>query len=215
MSDPGVLLAEVDAPTRAGIRLVLEASGFAICAEPVDAGAAVETALRERPQICLVDENLPGGSIAAIDAISRGLPETKLLVLTESEEPRSLLGAIRAGASGFVRKDVDPSRLPATLRGVLAGEAALSRRLSLRVLESLRRRERGRTAAHAPGRRSVTDRELEVLELMADGLRTSEIAQRLSVAEVTVRRHRSSAMDKLGAADRAAAIEVLTGRSRR
>ena len=215
MSDPRVLLAEVDAPTRAGIRLVLEASGFAICAEPVDAGAAVETALRERPQICLVDENLPGGSIAAIDAISRGLPETKLLVLTESEEPRSLLGAIRAGASGFVRKDVDPSRLPATLRGVLAGEAALSRRLSLRVLESLRRRERGRTAAHAPGRRSVTDRELEVLELMADGLRTSEIAQRLSVAEVTVRRHRSSAMDKLGAADRAAAIEVLTGRSRR
>ena len=216
MSDiPRVLLAEADAPTRAGIRLVLEADGFAICAEPVDADAAVETAMRERPQICLVDENLPGGSVAAIDAISRGLPEARLLVLTAAEEPRSLLGAIRAGASGFVRKDVDPARLPATLRGVLAGEAALSRRLALRVLESLRRRERGRTAAHAPGRRSVTDRELEVLELVTECLRTSEIAHRLSVAEVTVRRHRSSAMDKLGVADRAAAIEVLTGRSRR
>jgi DNA-binding NarL/FixJ family response regulator len=212
---PRVLLAEADAPTRAGIRLLLEGDGFEICAEPVDADAAVAAALRERPHICLVDEDLPGGSVAAMDAISRGLPETSLLVLTGSEEPRSLLGAVGAGASGFVRKDVDPVRLPATLRGVLAGEAALSRRLALRVLESLRRRQRGRTAAHAPGRRSVTDRELEVLELMTEGLRTSEIAQRLSVAEVTVRRHRSSAMDKLGVADRAAALEVLTGRSRR
>ena len=216
MSDiPRVLLAEADAPTRAGIRLVLEADGFAICAQPVDADTAVESAMRERPQICLVDENLPGGSLPAMDAISRELPETRLLVLTAAEEPRSLLGAIGAGTSGFVRKDVDPSRLPATLRGVLAGEAALSRRLALRVLESLRRRERGRTAAHAPGRRSVTDRELEVLELMTEGLRTSEIAQRLALAEVTVRRHRSSAMDKLGVTDRAEAIEVLTGRSRR
>ena len=85
-----------------------------------------------------------------VTAISHGLPQAKRLVLTTSEELRSLLGAVRAGASGFVRKDMNPSRLPATLRGVMAGEAALSRRLALRVLESLRRRERGRTAAPRP-----------------------------------------------------------------
>lgn len=209
-----VLLAEPDAPTRTGIRLALEEAGFAVCGEPLSAGAAVETAMRERPGLCLVDEGLPGGCLVAVDAIYQRVAETKLVVLTGSEEPPSLLSAIRAGASGFVRKDLDPARLPATLRGVMAGEAALSRRLTFRLLESLRTRERGRSAPTTPGGPSMTDRELEVLELMAEGLRTSEIAASLSIAEVTVRRHVSSAVGKLGVADRAAAIAVLTGRSR-
>ena len=209
-----VLLAEPDAPTRAGIRLALEAAGFAVCAEPLSVRAAVEAAVRERPDLCLLDEALPGGSLVAVDAIYQRVPESKLIVLTQSEEPPSLLAAIRAGASGFVRKDLDPTRLPATLRGVVSGEAALSRRLVFRLLESLRTRERGRSAPTTPGGPSMTDRELEVLELMAEGLRTSEIAATLSIAEVTVRRHVSSAVGKLGVADRAAAIAVLTGRSR-
>lgn len=209
-----VLLAEPDAPTRAGIRLALEADGFIVCGEPLGVGAAVEAAMRERPDLCLVDEGLPGGCLVAVDAIYGRVPESKLVVLTQSEEPPSLLAAIRAGASGFVRKDLDPTRLPATLRGVVAGEAALSRYLTFRLLESLRTRERGRSAPTTPGGPSMTDRELEVLELMAEGLRTSEIAVSLSIAEVTVRRHVSSAVGKLGVADRAAAIAVLTGRSR-
>lgn len=208
-----VLLAEPDAPTRAGIRLALEADGFEICAEPVDASAAIEIAVRERPDVCLIGEGLRGGAIVAVDAIYRRLPDTKLVMLTDCEEPQSLLAAIRAGASGYVRTDLDPSRLPATIRGVLAGEAALSRRLTFRLFESLRTRERGRSAPTAPGGPSMTDRQLEVLELMAEGLRTSEIAPRLSITEVTVRRHVSSAIAKLGVADRAAAIGVLTGRS--
>lgn len=209
-----VLLAEPDAPTRAGIRMALEAEAFVVCGEPLGAGAAVETAVRERPDVCLVAEVLPGGPLVAIDAIYHRVPECKLVMLTESEEPPSLLAAIRAGASGFVRKDLDPTRLPATLRGVVAGEAALSRRLTFRLLETLRTRERGRSAPTTPGGPSMTDRELEVLELMAEGLRTSEIAASLSIAEVTVRRHVSSAVGKLGVADRVAAIAVLTGRSR-
>ena len=207
-----VLLAEPDAPTRAGIGLALEADAFEICAEPQDASAAIENALRDRPDVCLIDEDLRGGAIAAVDAICRRLPNTKLVMLTDREEPRSLLAAIRAGAVGYVRTDLDPSRLAATIRGVLAGEAAISRRLMVRVLESLRTRERGRSAPTTPGGPSMTDRELEVLELMAEGLRTSEIAGRLSIAEATVRRHVSSAVTKLGVADRAAAIGVLTGR---
>jgi len=209
-----VLLAEPDAPTRVGIRMALEASGFEISGEPVDARTAIETALHEKPDVCLIDEGLRGGAVAAIDAIFRRLPETKLIILTESEEPRSLLPAIRAGAVGFVRKDLDPTRLPATIRGVMAGEAALSRRLTFRLLENLRTRERGRSAPTKPGGPSVTDRELEVLELMTEGLRTSEIAGQLLISEVTVRRHVSSAVAKLGVPDRAAAISVLSGRSR-
>ena len=209
-----VLLAEPDDPTRTGIRFELQDAGFAVCGEPLTAGAAVQTALRERPDVCLVAEVLSGGALVAVDAIYQRVPESKLVMLTESEEPPSLLAAIRAGASGFVRKDLDPARLPATLRGVIAGEAALSRRLTFRLLETLRTRERGRSAPTTPGGPSMTDRELEVLELMAEGLRTSEIAASLSIAEVTVRRHVSSAVGKLGVADRAAAIAVLTGRSR-
>lgn len=82
-----------------------------------------------------------------------------------------------------------------------------------RLLDSLRTRERGRSGPTTVGGPSMTDRQLEVLELMAEGLRTSEIAPRLSITEVTVRRHVSSAVAKLGVADRAAAIGVLTGRS--
>jgi DNA-binding NarL/FixJ family response regulator len=206
-----VLLAEPDAPTRAGIRLALEAGGFEICAEPLDASAAIESALRGQPHVCLVDEDLRGGAIVAVDAIFRRLPDTKLVMLTDREEPASLLAAIRAGALGFVRTDIDPSRLAATIRGVLAGEAAMSRRLMVPLLESLRTRERGRSAPTTPGGPPMTDRQLEVLELMAEGLRTSEIAPRLSIAEATVRRHVSSAVTRLGVADRAAAITVLTG----
>lgn len=209
-----VLLAEADAPTRAGIGFALEADGFVVCGEALSAGAAVKDAVRELPDICLVDEALPGGALVAVDAIYQRIPASKLVMLTESEEPPSLLAAIRAGAAGFVRKDLDPTRLPATLRGVVAGEAALSRHLTFRLLESLRTRERGRSAPTTPGGPSMTDRELEVLELMAEGLRTSEIAASLSIAEVTVRRHVSSAVAKLGVADRAAAIAMLTGRSR-
>jgi DNA-binding NarL/FixJ family response regulator len=213
-TDVCVLIAEPDAPTRAGIRMALEAAGLRICGEPLDARSATEVAVQEKPDVCLIDEALRGGALVAVDAIFRRLPETKLIMLTESEEPRSFLPSIRAGAVGYVRKDLDPTRLPATIRGVLDGEAALSRRLTYRLLESLRTRERGRSAPTTPGGPSITDRELEVLELMTEGLRTSQIAAQLSISEVTVRRHVSSVVAKLGVQDRAAAIAVLTGRSR-
>ena len=209
-----VLLAEPDAPTRMGIRLALEAENFEVCGQPQDARSAIADAMQARPPVCLIDERLPGGALVAVDAIYRGLPHAKLLVLTESDEPRGLLAALRAGASGYLRKDIDPARLPATIRGVLDGEAALSRRQTWVLVEALRRRERGRSAPTTPGGPSITDRELEVLELMTEGLRTSEIAVRLAISEVTVRRHISSVITKLGVPDRGAAIAVLTGRVR-
>ena len=211
---PRVLVAEPDAAVRVGIRMALEADGLEICAEPLDAGSAVEAATSERPSVCLIDDALPGGALVAVDAIFRACPDVKHILLTEIEEPNSLLAAVRAGAVGFLRKDLDPGRFPATVRGVIAGEAALSRRLTCLLAESYRMRERGRATPTRAGGPSLTDRELEVLELMTEGLRTSEIAARLWIAEVTVRRHVSSLMTKLEVEDRTAAISVLSGRSR-
>ena len=209
-----VLLAEPDTPTRVGIRLALEAAGIDVCCEPLDATSAAAEAWTEKPMVCLIDDALAGGALVALDAINLRMPEVKLLLLTESEQPRNLLSAIRAGASGYLRKDLDPTRIAATIHGVLNGEAALSRTMTMTLIDALRRRDRGRSAPTTPGGPSMTDREFEVLELMTEGLRTSEISERLSISEVTVRRHVSSAVSKLGVADRSAAIAVLSGRSR-
>ncbi|MGH2941960.1 MAG: LuxR C-terminal-related transcriptional regulator [Solirubrobacteraceae bacterium] len=210
MSEPiAVLLAEPDAPTRSGIRVVLEDAGFVICAEPVDSAAALDAALDCRPAICLVADRLAGGAVAALHDIYRRLPGCKLVLLTDSDDPVVLFAAVRAGACGCVRKDRDPRRLPDTLRGVLAGEAALSRVMTFVLLERWRTRERGRALATVPGASAITDRELDVLELMAEGSHTSEIAARLSISDVTVRRHAASVVAKLGVEGRAGAIRVL------
>jgi two-component system nitrate/nitrite response regulator NarL len=172
---------------------------------------ASRSAPRRGPAICLLAEQLPGGAIAALSDIYGRLPDTKLVLLTESDDPVTLFAAVRAGACGYVRKDRDPRRLPDTLRGVLGGEAALSRVMSYVLLERWRTRERGRTLATVPGASAITDRELDVLELMAEGSHTSEIAARLSISDVTVRRHAASVVAKLGVEDRAGAVAVLKG----
>ena len=146
-----VLLADPDAPTRAGIRVALEDGGFDVCAEPADAGAALQAALRERPEVCLVDMRLPGGAIDAVEAISDRLPSTKFVLLGDSGEEREVLAAVMAGASGYLDKNMAPKRLLATVRGVLNGEAALSRRTTHLVLEAFRSRERGRRLPSSPG----------------------------------------------------------------
>lgn len=209
-----VLLADPDAPTRAGIRVALEAGGFEVCAEPADAGTALQAALRERPEVCLVDMNLPGGALDVVEAIADRLPTTKFVLLGDSGEERAVLAAVMAGASGYLDKDMAPKRLLATVRGVLDGEAGLSRRTTHLVLEAFRSRERGRRLPSSPGQQPLTPREFEALELLAKGMGTTEVAGALSISEVTVRRHVQSVVAKLGVADRKAAVAALLERSR-
>jgi DNA-binding NarL/FixJ family response regulator len=208
-----ILIAEPDEPTRVGLRLALEDHGFTVCAEPVDAGSVMSAAASEQPAVCLIDEALPGGSLVAVNWILTRLPTVKVILLTDAEEPATLLSSIRAGASGYLRTDLGSSRLPATVRGVLDGEAAMSRRLTYRLMEALRTRSRGRMTPTRPGGPSISDRELDVLEHLTEGLGTGEIALRMSISQVTVRRHISSAMAKLGVKDRAAALKLLSGRA--
>jgi DNA-binding NarL/FixJ family response regulator len=205
-----VLIADDHPPTRAGVRIALEGGGFEICAEAGDAHSAIEAALRERPDVCLLDIHMPGDGIHAAEAISHELPDAAVVMLTVSREDTDLFDALRAGASGYLLKDIDPARLPLALHGVLEGEAALPRQLVALLIEEFRERRRRRRIP-LRGRRhaELTDREWEVLQLMRHGAGTEEIAGRLFISPVTVRTHVSAILRKLHVQTREAAIELL------
>jgi DNA-binding NarL/FixJ family response regulator len=205
-----VLVADDHAPTRAVVRSALESEGFRVCAEAADARAAVETALRVRPNVCLLDIRMPGSGVAAADVISAKLPETAIVMLTVSHDETDFFDALRAGAAGYLLKDTDPRELPRLLRSVLAGEGALSPSLVGKLIEEFRERGRRRRLP-LTGSRGVelTSREWEVLDLLRQGLTTGEIARRLFIAEVTVRTHVSAILRKLRVPDRRSALELL------
>ncbi len=210
---PRVLLADPDVPTRAGLRIVLEAGGFAVAGEAADVAAAVRLAAAERPDLALVAAELPGGGLEAIRHIAAGVPGTRLIVLTGHPGGEELVDAVLAGAVGYLSRDTGLERLPAILRAVLAGEAALPRRHSRTLVEALRGRHARRGLFAERTGVALTDREWEVLELLAAERSTGEIAHRLGISVVTARRHISSLVGKLGVDDRCAAIELMRSRS--
>lgn len=207
MSEPRafrVLVADDHDPTRYDVRTALEGDvRFSVCAEAADAATAVEAAVRERPDLCLLDIRMPGGGVAAAWEISARLPEAKVVMLTVSQDDRDLFAALRAGASGYLLKEMDPALLPEALARVLRGEAALDSSLLARVVAEFRDRSarRRRPVADASDTR-LTSREWQVLELLRQGLSTSEIARRLVLSPVTVRTHVNSILRKLRVSDR-------------
>jgi DNA-binding NarL/FixJ family response regulator len=205
-----VLIADDHAPTRAGVRSALGDGGFTVVAEANRADAAVEGALRERPDVCVLDINMPGGGIAAAARVTEQLPDTAVVMLTVSREDEDLFASLRAGALGYLLKDMDPGRLAAALRGVLSGEAALPRALVARVIGEFRAAER-RPSLPLVRRRGakLTAREWEVLELLREHLTTAQIAHRLGLSDVTVRRHVSSILAKLRVPDRRAMARLF------
>ena len=211
-----VVLADDHVPTRAGVRLALEASGFTILAECADADSAVAAVLRHRPDLILLALFLPGGGLAATRQIHEQMPETTIVILTASPSDEDRFEAFVAGASGYLLKDdTSAERLPAALRSVLAGEAALPRAVEKRLIEEFRtlrdlKSSRFHLLRRTGPRAGLTDREGEVLDLIAEGLSTPVVARRLGISDVTVRRHISSAVHKLGATDRRTAVERLS-----
>jgi len=191
-----------------GARLALERGGFEVCAEAESAQDAIAAAGRESPDVCLIDVDLAGGGIHAVEEIARRLPGTAIVVFTESERPSDFFDAIRAGASGYLLMDADPDRLPQALRAVVNGEAALPRHLVPLLIEEYRKLGGYRSLMTRRGA-ELTNREAEVLGLMAESLTTQEIAERLSIEPVTVRTHVSSILKKLQVSSRHDALKLL------
>ena len=203
-------MADDHPPLRASVRRALEEHGFEVCAEVANAADSVAAAEHEQPDVCVLDVHMPGNGIAAAARIAARVPETAIVMLTVSDSDEDLFDALRAGAQGYLLKDMDPARLALALEGVLAGEAALPRALVARVLDEFRARRRRRRLLLPGGRGStLTDREWETLELLAEGLSTAEAAERLLVAPVTVRRHAASIVRKLNVPDRRSLLRLL------
>ncbi len=154
---------------------------------------------------------MPGNGVAAAWELVARLPETKVVMLTVSEDDDDLLGALRAGAAGYLLKDVDPRRLPHALHDVYLGKAAMPRVLVARVLAEFRdpdSRRRAIAAQTLAGER-LTSREWEILKLLADGRSTKQIAGRLFISTSAVRVHTGSIVKKLGVHDRAEAVSAF------
>ena len=162
---------------------------------------AIEVVLELKPDMVLMDFGLPDGNGAdASRAILKEYPACKIIFLTMSEEDENLFAAIRSGAKGYLLKNMRPAKLVSTLRSVQKGESALSRSMTLRLMEELARtKEPQRTGEGDP---TLTRRELEVLRELAAGLSNQEIAKRLFISENTVKYHVHSILEKLNLPDR-------------
>jgi DNA-binding NarL/FixJ family response regulator len=206
--EPTVVLADDHPVIRLGVRMALARGGFRVVAEASSSAEAVEAAVAERPEVCLLDVYMPGGGIDAAQRIAQAVGTTAIVMLTVSDSTEDILGALRAGAAGYLLKDMSPDRLPAALCGVLKGEAALPRPLVARVLHEFREEAQGRRIR--VGEVELTTRESEIMRMLGAGMSTLQIGIKLSLSPITVRRHISAGVAKLGASDRRAAIRAMS-----
>jgi two-component system nitrate/nitrite response regulator NarL len=169
----------------------------------------VAATLRARPDVCLLDVDMPGGGITAAARICSSLPDTPVVMLSELERDQDLFAALDAGASGYLLKEMNPGRLGPALRDVMKGGAALPRPLTARLILEFRARAR-RPNLTRPGENELTSREWDVVDCLREGLSTRRIAKRLFISETTVRRHVGSIRRKLGVSSREEAVDVVS-----
>ncbi|HVL25568.1 MAG TPA: response regulator transcription factor [Thermomicrobiales bacterium] len=201
-----VLIADDHALFRDGLRSLLEARGIDVLGEARDGGEAVELARLHRPDVVLMDLNMPNtNGLAATRLISAEMPEVRVVVLTASEDDADLFDAVKSGAQGYLPKNLEADQLFAFLDGVLKGEPALTPTLARKVLGEF---ARGKSEPVQPAPAStLTDRERDVLELLVSGVTSNrELADKLYVSENTVKYHLRNILDKLHLNNRAQVI---------
>jgi DNA-binding NarL/FixJ family response regulator len=200
-----VVLADDQALVRAGFRALLDAQDdIEVVGEANDGDEAVRLVRRLAPDVVLMDIRMPGtDGLAATRTIAadQRSPDTRIVILTTFELDEYVFEAIRAGASGFLVKDTEPVELLRAVRAVARGGALLSPSVTRRLIGEFANRTR--ESRPAPALDVLTDREREVMALVAEGLTNDEIAERLFVSPMTAKTHVSRAMVKLGARDRA------------
>ncbi|WP_309067719.1 response regulator transcription factor [Microbacterium sp.] len=201
--NPRVLLVDDHATMRMGFRTILQASGVEVVGEAATGAEAVAVARELSPDVILMDVQMPG--MDGIEATARILEHDdapKVVIVTTFDRDDYLFAALDAGASGFLLKNAGPEELVAAVRVAAAGDALLAPEVTRRVIE---RHARTTAARQAPDP-GLTEREREVLRLLADALSNAEIAERLFIGEATVKTHVSNVLQKLGARDRVAAV---------
>ena len=199
-----LLIADDQPLMRAGFRAVLEATGeMEVVAEAGDGLEAVSAARATRPDVVLMDIRML--YLDGIEAIRR-LPTHRVLILTTFGLDEYIVEALRAGASGFITKDVPAAELVRAVRVVAAGEALLTPAVTRQLLDRVARRLPAPVAHTPESLAELTDREREVLELLARGMSNAEIAEALVVGDATVKTHVSNVLMKLGLRDRVQAV---------
>lgn len=202
-----VLIADDHSILREGMRLILSADpSFNVVGEATNGEDAVTRAQQLLPDVVLMDVHMPGmNGIEATRRIRTTLPQVRVMILTVSDKDEDLFGAIRAGAKGYLLKNSEASQVLDAIRRLANGEAVLPPALAARVLDEF--------AAPLQAQETLTEREIEIIRLVAQGLGNKEIATKLSLSENTVKTHVRHILDKLQLRSRseAAAYAVQAG----
>ncbi len=192
-----IVLADDHALFRDGLASLLRAWGHEVVGDASDGAEAVELVDRERPDLVLMDVRMPGmGGLEATRRIAGAHPDTSIVMLTVSEDEDDLFEAIKAGARGYLLKNLEAAQLRSMIDAVGRGEAAISPGTAARIIAELVR------PAVPSGPDRLTEREVEVLELVTAGLRNKEIAARLGISENTAKFHLRNILEKLHAESR-------------
>jgi DNA-binding NarL/FixJ family response regulator len=201
----GVLLVDDQAMIRAGLRMVLESEpDLSVVAEASNGVEAVQIGRRERPDVVLMDVRMPEmDGIEATRRLLEAVPDTRVIVVTTFDIDDYVYGALRAGASGFLLKDAPPDDLIAAIRVVARGDALIAPSVTKRLIAEFADR---REEQPVHGLDDLTERETEVLALIARGMSNAEIAEELFVSETTVKTHVSHILTKLDLRDRVQAV---------
>jgi DNA-binding NarL/FixJ family response regulator len=204
-----VVLVDDQQLVRAGFRLILETEpDLEVAGEASDGRTGAELALRVRPDVVLMDIRMPelDGVEATRLLTSSDPPRPRVLILTTYDADEYVVEALRAGASGFLLKDAPPQQLIDAIRIIASGDALLAPSVTRRLLDRFARRLPSSRRASVETLSELTERELEVLRLVARGMSNAEIADSLSVSGATVKSHVSHVLDKLELRDRAQAV---------
>ncbi|QYX81880.1 response regulator [Streptomyces akebiae] len=202
-----VVLADDQTLVRTGFRMILRSDGIEVVAEATNGSEAVDAVRRTRPDVVLMDVRMPEmDGLEATRRILTGTPgEPRVIILTTFDLDQYVYAALSAGASGFLLKDVTPEQLISAVRTVRSGDALLAPAVTRRLVERFTRHDSHATTIHRD-LASLTPREREVLGLVARGLSNAEVADRLHLAETTVKTHVSRILAKLQLRDRVQAV---------
>jgi len=201
-----ILLADDHALFRDGVSSLLRAWGHDVVGEAADGDAAWSLASTLRPDLVLMDVAMPGDGIEATRRIAAAQPDVAIVMLTASEAIDDLFAAIKAGARGYLLKDLESAELRAMLDAVARGEAAITPAIATRILAELARTEAIATTRATSDPDALTERERDVLRSVVAGERNKEIAAQLGISENTVKFHLRNILDKLHARSRAEAV---------